>query len=535
MSETLIEKKAAKDQPVVSDMLRGMPRSEDAERGVLSCFLQNPAELLPDAQVSLPEDAFYHVGNRLLYTELLWLNTHRADKPIDLVTLSQYLIDKGNIDKIGGPATLAEIYNFVPTAAHYPYYKGILMDKRKLRGVIGVCTESIQHSYEYEENPDDVVSALQRDALALTVNMESRGPTPFSTAVLQAVEDIAWMHQHQGHVLGLECGLADLDRPLNGFEPGDRVIVGARPSDGKTSLLMTWARHFSHVQRLPGLIISLDGKAKKLAARVIAAHGRVPLGQLRTGFGTNEIFKSIARAANELNATPLWIWDQPGLTIYQIESIFRMYKKQHGIMWGAIDYVQLVTCPTKKQEDPRIEQARVSIGLMNLAEELAIPMIELAQLNRRADERGRPRLSNLRECGQYEQDATKAILLSREDRDFAELLKDEEIDEFDRKRATPPALECRFTIADIVKNKDGPTGPQWLRLQKDITHFDSFFIGKKLFESQQNKTGRAEKAATPAPRLPSPPREVDDEPPMQQPSFGGAAFTEMDDREDYEQ
>jgi len=471
----------------VADMLRGMPRSDDAERGLLSCFLQNPSELLTDAQASLPPDAFYHAGSRLLYEEMLWFNTHRPAEPLDIVTFSQYLIDKKLMDKIGGPGTLAELLNFVPTPAHYPYYKGIALEKLQLRHIIGVCTSTIQATYEYEENPADLLSNFQRDALALTTSQDTSGPVPFSTAVMQAVEEIEWMHAHQGEVLGLQCGLSDIDRCLNGFEKDDRIILGARPSDGKTSMLMTWAHHFSHVQKRPGLIISLDGKAKTLAKRVIAAHGRVSLGLLRTGFGTKEVFRAIGRSANEINNAPIFIEERSGLSIYQIESIARQYKKKHQIEWLAVDYIQLVTCPTKKQEDPRIELARVSIGLMNLAKDLEIPVIELAQLNRKADDRGRPKLSHLKECGQFEQDATKAILLSRDDRDWEEVLKDEEIDEFDRKRAAAPGLHTRLTIADIVKNKDGPTGPQWLRLETDITKFESFIPGKPLYENTVNK------------------------------------------------
>ncbi len=154
--------------PVQHDITKSMPFSSDAEKGVLSCFLHNPTDLLNDAQVAIPAEAFYHPANRLLYEVMLEFNN--GHRPVEYIAISQHLQDKGLMDKVGGQGALAELLDFVPTPTHYGYYKGILRDKYLLRRIIGACTESIQNAYEYQE---DVPGLLERSLAPLTASVRS--------------------------------------------------------------------------------------------------------------------------------------------------------------------------------------------------------------------------------------------------------------------------------------------------------------------------------------------------------------------------
>lgn len=474
-----------------------MPFSDDAEKGILSCFLHTPTELLDDAQHRIPVDAFYHPANRRLYAELLEM--HEMHLPVEYIALSQRLQDKGDMDKIGGQGALAELLDFVPTPTHYGYYTGIVMDKYSLRRLIAACDKGKQSCYEFQEDVPACIDTCQREVLAVSVSREEKGPVAAHVIFAAAMDRIEAQAKHPGAVTGLPCGLADIDRMLNGFEPKDRVIIAARPSVGKTALLMSMANHFCNELQAPGLIFSLDGDSTALGVRGIGLRSGVSLTKMRAGFITNpNDGASVGRAGLAWQKSPLFIDDRPGVTIQEMATIARRWKKNHGIQWVAVDFFQKMKSGSNRaaKGDLRIELVEASQGWMNMVMELDLCGIMLAQLNRDAEGRkSRPTMADIKECGAADEDATKIILLSPDHRGsdaegWAAILKDDEIDSKDRQTAPSPRHDDRFVIAEVVKNKDGPTGPVWLRLRETITRFESFVPGKKLYASAHNKEGR---------------------------------------------
>lgn len=448
----------------LSDITRALPYSDDAEKGVLSCFLQDPVDLLNDAQVTLPAEAFYHPVNRAIYEELLGFNNQPEQKALDLVTFSQHLIDRGLMDKIGGPAFLAELLSFVPTQAHYPYYKGILRDKFLLRRVIAACTEGIQSAYEYQEDVPGLLDHVEQRVLAVREESLARDQVrPLKDHVADAIDTIQEMLQHPGMLRGVSTGYGLLDKITNGLQGSEMFVIAARPSMGKTSLAMNIVEHVAVVQQKPVAVFSLEMSASMLVRRLIAARAAVSMGRINAGMLHREEQKAVMTACKELQKSHIFIDDTNGLDILELRAKARRLKKQHGIALIAIDYLQLVTSKTRRAQDSRqIEISEISAGLKGLAKELDLPIMVLAQLNRQVEQRkgGRPMLSDLRESGSIEQDADIVGLLTRTD--YAGSKQDDAPDE-DARRGE--------SLLIIAKNRNGPTDDVPLQFSGEFMRF----------------------------------------------------------------
>ena len=447
------------------DIHRSMPFSDEAEKGVLSCLLQNPIELLNDAQVKIPKEALYHPANRLLFEILLEFN--KDNRPIDLVTLSHYLLETKQMDKLGGPATLAELYNFVPTPAHYPYYQAILHDNLLLRKIIGACTESIQNSYEYNEDVPALLDKVEQRVLSIREDLKRNDEKPtFKAMVMAAFDSIEEMLRHPGKLRGITSGYKKLDKLCSGFQGGEMYIIAARPSMGKTSLVMNIVEHAAVENNIPCAVFSLEMSAKLLVQRLIVARAGVSMSRLMGGLLNREELRAVTRSCGELQKSAIFIDETPGLNILDFRAKARRLKKEGNIGLIAIDYLQLMTSDSKKSKDNRqIEISEISAGIKGVAKELDVPIIVLAQLNRQVEQRkgGRPMLSDLRESGSIEQDADLVGLLTRID--YAGSKQEEEPKQDDESRKGEALLI-------VAKNRNGPTDDVPLRFKAEFMRFE---------------------------------------------------------------
>ncbi len=435
----------------LTDISRSMPFSDEAEKGVLSCFLQSPTELLNDAQVSLNVEAFYHPANRQIYEVLLEFNNKGL--PVDLVTLSNYLLDKQLMDKVGGPSAIAEMLSFVPTPAHYPYYKGILHDKHLLRRIISACTEGIQNAYEYQEDVPGLLDRVEQRMLGVREDTQSKDTIkPLKTHINEAVDSIEQMLLAPGQLRGLPTGYRKLDQISNGLQGGEMFIIAARPSMGKTSFVMNIVEHIAVDQQKPCAFFSLEMSAAVLVRRLIVGRAQVSMSRLNSGLLNREEMRAVTTACGQLQGAHIFIDETPGLDILELRAKARRLKKQHGICMIAIDYLQLMTSTSKRaKENRQIEIAEISAGLKGLAKELDLPIIVLAQLNRQVENRkgGRPMLSDLRESGSIEQDADMVGLLTRADYAGSKQEADEEKEDDESKKGE--------ALLIMAKNRNGPT------------------------------------------------------------------------------
>lgn len=459
-----------KTEDLLSSINRALPFSDEAEKGVLSCLLQDPAERLSDCRVSLPAAAFYHVANRTVYETLL--TCYDKNIPIDVVTLSNILRDQQMLDKVGGPSLISELYTFVPIPAHFTYYKKVVLSKFMLRQLIHASSLNIHHAYEHgKEQPDEDVGTLvdhaEQRVLAVreSVGAEDRVKS-LSQHVMEAIDSIEYMLAHPGQLRGLSTGYSRLDALCSGLQGGEMFVIAARPSMGKTSLAMNIVEHIAVDQGQPCAVFSLEMSATMLVRRLLVSRANLSMSDLTRGLLSRAQQDDLARATRDLQKSQIYIDETPGLDVLELRAKARRLKKQHGIRMIAIDYLQLLTSGTRRAKDNRqIEIAEISAGIKGLAKELDLPIIVLAQLNRQVEQRKgmRPVLSDLRESGSIEQDADMVGLLTRADYAGAKTESEDEKDDDAEKKGE--------ALLIIAKNRNGPTDDVALRFVDHAMRF----------------------------------------------------------------
>lgn len=453
----------------LNDVSKSMPWDSDAEKGVLSCFFHDPSNLLNDAQVNIPDEAFYHPSNQLIYKVMKEFNN--GHRPVEYIALSVYLRDTNQLDKVGGAGALSEILNFVPTPAHYGYYKGILRDKHLLRRIINACTESIQNAYEFQEDVPALLDRVEERVMNVRDDTESRDTIkPLKHHVMEAFDSIEEMIKDPGKLRGISTGYRKLDSLSNGLQGGEMFVLAARPSMGKTSLVMNMVENAAVNAEIPVAVFSLEMSAVMLVRRLIVARAGVSMSRIMNGMLSREELRAVTRACGELQKANIFIDETPSLNILDFRAKARRLKKQHNIGFIAIDYLQLMTATTKKSDSRQNEIAAISAGIKAVAKELNVPVVVLAQLNRQVESRKgqRPMLSDLRESGSIEQDADMVGLLTRADYAGSK----QEDDSKDRKDAEADEAAAKGkALLIIAKNRNGPTDDVPLKFVAELMRF----------------------------------------------------------------
>ncbi len=449
--------------PSLEDPLRSMPLNADAERAALSCMLLDPVNIIPKAVEKLAPGYFYTPAHRLIFEAMLHLYKTRPGGTLDLIVLNTELSNRGQLEAVGGPRTVAELLDDVPTTALFDDYAGFLKDKYVLRRVIEDCTKCVAEAYEGPENSTHFLDSVEKRMLRIRDETEqSKGIGEMREHVLKVIESIHDMYNSEGDGGGLKTGFHDLDEMTNGFHGGEMIVVAARPSMGKTSFVMNIVENVAirKDNPVPCAVFSLEMTSESLVQRLLCSRAKVQMQKLRGGFLSKADFPKLMQVAGQLAEAPIWIDDTPGLTINELQAKARRLKQQHGIRLIAIDYLQLLKSPDVARRDGREKEiAEISGGIKGIAKELDIPVIVLAQLNRNPDSRGgKPRMSDLRESGSIEQDADLIGLLMR-----PEVYADD--DEKDNLYG-----EAEFIIA---KQRHGPTGEVPLTFHKEFMRFEN--------------------------------------------------------------
>lgn len=474
---TPLRKRKSKEDPTTEELLaninRSLPFSDEAERGVLSGILHNPTERLSECRVQIPVETFYHSANRLVYEELI--SFYDRNTPLDIATLTHSLREKKLIDKVGGPGAISELYSFLPASSHYEFYKKVLIDKHLLRQMIHACTLNVHYAYEHgsdyiDEDVAGELDKMEQRVLAVREGAKSDdGIKPLGAHVLDAIERIHDMLEHPGQLRGVSTGYAQLDKLCAGLQPAEMFVIAARPSMGKTSLVMNIVEHIAVEQNLPTAVFSLEMSAEMLVRRLLVSRARINMSTLQRGLLNRAEQDALAKATRELQKASIFIDETPGIDIMELRAKCRRLHRQHGIRMVAIDYLQLLTSSSRRAKDNRqIEIAEISAGIKGIAKELKIPIIVLAQLNRSVEQRKgqRPMLSDLRESGSIEQDADMVGLLTRAD--YAGSKQVEEEDDKKGGKGSFSKDKEKDAAADeernkgkalliIAKNRNGPT------------------------------------------------------------------------------
>ena len=440
------------------DIHRALPHSLEAEQGLLGSMLIAPADVMDDCAQRIKADAFYQPSHQTIFALLveLW----DKQQPADIITLTQALRERKQLEAVGGPPYITSLIDFTPTAANAGYYLDIVREKHTLRRIIATCTDCAARAYDDAGEVNVLLDEVERNVLAINEDRVKEVPK-MKDQVMQAIETIEQLYDRKGAITGLPTGFSEIDRMTSGLHGAEMIVIAARPSMGKTAFAMNIAEHVAINAKHPVAIFSLEMSSQQLVQRLLCSRAKVNLQKIRDGFLSERDFPNLTNAASKLADSEIYIDDTSGLSILELRAKSRRLKQKHNIELIVIDYLQLLRSPSKRgQENRQIEIAEISSGIKALAKELNIPIIVLAQLNRNPEARagGKPRLSDLRESGSIEQDADLVGLLVRSEY-YAE---DEEAKEETRGEAE----------LIIAKQRNGPVGEVKLTFLKEYTRFE---------------------------------------------------------------
>ncbi len=394
-------------------------------------------------------DDFYRPGHQKIYETVLDL-FERHD-PIDLLSLGNRLEEKGWLQQIGGRAYLVELSNTEPTAANVVHYADIVQKKATLRRLLQTATEIAHMGYDEEEDIDITLDQAERVLFRVSEKFNKNTFTPIRSVLHEAFDRIDELHKDRGKLRGISTGFRDLDELLAGLQNSDLIIIAARPSVGKTSLALDIARQIGVNSKQPVGFFSLEMSKEQLVDRMICAQAGVDLWKLRTGrlSDHNDDFPRIGHALGELSEAPIFIDDSPQLNVMQLRTKARRLKTEHGLGIIMVDYLQLMEGRFVKSSDNRVQEvSEISRGLKQIAKELNIPVLALAQLSRAVEQSkpAIPHLSHLRDSGSIEQDADVVLFIYRKASDRNYQIED-----------IPPD-ERNVAEIHIAKHRNGPTG-----------------------------------------------------------------------------
>jgi len=459
-------KKGAKDKTNVSLFIppgQAIPFAEELERGALSCMLQDPEHVLDEAIVELADDDFYLPSTRTVFSALKELRA--KGRPIDTITLVQYLDDQKELENVGGAHSISELRTLVPLPDHYSSYSELLRHKGTLRRIISTCAECIDEALDGPEDSTPVLDTVERRVLEIRRDLDvNEAYTPFKDRVMSSLDRLDQMARNPDSVRGVETGFTELDKLTFGFQSGDMIVIAARPSMGKTAITLNMIMHSAVKNQVPCAFFSLEMPAEQLVTRLLCTQARVNLQELRQGMKNKGDLARLSQATAELKDAKLYIDDAAGVTIDQVRAKARRFVHDLGVQIIAIDYLQLMKSNSRRAQDNRqVEIAEISGGIKEMAKELEVPVIVVAQLNRQVDARKgkRPVLSDLRESGAIEQDADLVGLLTRDD--YAGN-KDEEEDEDEE--------ESNHAELVVAKHRNGATGDVPLVFHKEFMLFE---------------------------------------------------------------
>jgi len=450
---------------LADDVTRALPHALGPEKSLLSSMLQDPQEWIGVAiEEKLTKEHFYLPSHSTLYEFLITL--FESGAAIELVSLVQRLLDRGLLDRVGGPSALTDLYTYAPSPGHFRHHLQHVKDKFVLRSIIQNSNEAIAQAYEAPDEVAELLDGVEAKILAIREGAETNKAPTIKQSVGEVLEQFQALIAGEKKAQGISTGFDQLDRMTNGLKPGEMFVVAARPSMGKTSLMMNIVEHVCLAESKPSMVFSCEMSAFQLVQRLVFARAKFALSQLSRGYSPNKgDLQRIQRAALDVTGSKLFIDDTPGISINELRAKSRRKKRDEDIQFIAIDYLQLMKSRTRQAENSREREiAEISAGIKGLAKELNIPILILAQLNRGPEGRtgkslGVPRMSDLRESGSIEQDADMVGLLYRS----AYYAENEEERESEAGKAN----------LVLAKNRNGETGDVPLTFIAETMRFES--------------------------------------------------------------
>jgi replicative DNA helicase len=438
---------------------RTLPHNLEAERSVLGAILVHNDAFNLAAQVIDSRD-FYRDAHRRIFDKMVTLNDrHQA---IDFVTLKEELSRAGDLDEVGGPAYVASLADGVPRATNVEYYARIVKEKATLRNLIFAANKILSNAYEADQEADLVLDDAESAIMSVADDRLRAGFVPMRDLVKESFPKIEQLFEQKRLITGVPTGFVDLDEMTRGLQPGDLVIVAARPSMGKTSLVLNIAQHVAMQPDHTVGFFSLEMSKESLFLRLLTSEAQIDSHRLMSGAIGQKDYGRISHALETLSAMRLFIDDTASVGVLEMRAKTRRLKGEHGLSLVVVDYIQLMS-GRGRFENRTLELASISRSLKGLAKELNVPIVVLSQLSRAPESRSdhRPQLSDLRESGALEQDADVVVLIYRDD-------------VYNRDPNNPDAGTAELILA---KQRNGPTGVVRLAFLREQTRFANLAAG----------------------------------------------------------
>lgn len=442
------------------------PQNLEAEESLLGCLLIDKDAIIKVADILFPHD-FYKESHKAVYEAIRDL--FEAKEPIDIITLSSRLQEKGFLKTVGGHSYLAKLSNSVSTSANIVNYANLIQKKATLRRLQAASSEIMDLSYQEDREIEDLLDEVERKVFSVSRKYLKNSFLAIDNLLAEAFERIDELHKRSGKLRGITTGFHDLDNLLAGLQKSDLIILAARPSVGKTSLALDIARQAAIKNKEGVGIFSLEMSKEQLVDRMLCAQANINLWKMRTGNlsdkeGDND-FTKISEAMGQLSEAPIYIDDSPTLSIMEIRAKCRRLQMEKGLGLIVIDYLQLMEGRGRNTDNRVQEISEISRGLKGIARELNIPVLALAQLSRAAEQQtgqSIPKLSHLRDSGSIEQDADVVMFIYRKAAD-----RSYNIDDL-------PADERHKAEIHVAKHRNGPTGKIDLYFAEETASFRNF-------------------------------------------------------------
>jgi replicative DNA helicase len=438
---------------------RTLPHNLEAERSVLGAILVHNDAFNTAAQVIDGRD-FYRDAHRRIFDRMVALS--ERGEAIDFITLKEELSRGGDLEEVGGPAYVASLVDGVPRATNVEYYARIVKEKATLRNLIYAANKILTNAYEADQESDLILDEAESSIFAVADDRLKAGFVPMRELVNESFPKIEQLFEHKRLVTGVPTGFVDLDEMTRGLQPGDLVIIAARPSMGKTSLVLNIAQHVAVQGEHTVGFFSLEMSKESLFIRLLTSEAQIDSHRLMSGHIADRDYSRISHALEKLSSMRLFIDDTANISVLEMRAKSRRLQAEHGLSLIVVDYIQLMSA-RGRYENRTLELASISRSLKGLAKELNAPIVVLSQLSRAPESRSdhRPQLSDLRESGALEQDADVVILIYRDDA-------------YNRDPNNPDAGTAELILA---KQRNGPTGIVRLAFLREQTRFANLAAG----------------------------------------------------------
>jgi replicative DNA helicase len=447
---------------------RQPPYAAEAEVSVLGGMLID-GDAVAKAIEAVDESMFYREAHRRIFRSMARL--FQRGEVVDPTTVAEDLKQTDDLEQAGGLPYLAELLDAVPTAANIDYHARIVRDRALMRRLIEASSSIIRDIYEPgERTVEELLDLAEHKVFQVAQSHERQGFVWIKKILYPTFERIEQLQAAKGGVTGVGTGFPDLDGKTGGFQKSDLIILAARPSMGKTALVISLLLHVAITQQKPVALFSLEMSKEQLVQRMLCSEALVDLGRLLRGRLIDDDYVRLAQAAGHLNTAPIWIDDSGALTVLEMRGKARRLKaEQPELGMIVVDYLQLMQGGSRNAENRQQEVSEISRGLKALAKELALPVVALSQLSRAPEQRAdhRPQLSDLRESGSIEQDADLVMFLYRPEYYLSDV------------EAQEKGLAGKAELI-IAKQRNGPTGTVDLFFRKESTRFESFTRAERV-------------------------------------------------------